>query len=184
VLRVNVESYMPGGNTISLSASRKLEEAAGCAVKPVPEVKTSPAELFAKPIKRSSALVAVMFGLVTLTVCEPTSSPIVEIASIGAEEFEPFTTNTEITSDSAAERLSVKVWPGPTVGLFAYHICERRSNPMLVFVGPAAEIQVLLKLSDGVIVTPAWEEANTTIESPPVLSNAAVVWVVRKVELM
>ena len=46
---------------------------------------------------------------------------------------------------------------------------------MLVFVGPAAEIHVLLKLSDGVIVTPAWEEAYTTIASPPVLSNGAVV---------
>jgi hypothetical protein len=147
-------------------------------------VKTSDTELFAKPIKRSLPLFVVMFGLATLSVWEPPSSPIVEITSIGADTFEPFTTNTEITSGCAAERLSVKVWPGPTVGLFAYQICERRSNPVLVLVGPAAEIQVLLKLSEGVIVTPAWEEAYTTMKSPPLLSNGAVVWIVRDVELM
>jgi len=35
--------------------------------------------------------------------------------------------------------------------------------------------QVLLKLSLGVIVTPACDEANITIRSPPVLLNGAVV---------
>ncbi len=55
---------------------------------------------------------------------------------------------------------------------------------MLVLVGPAAETQALLKLSEGVIATPAWEEANTTSRSPPLLSKGAVVWVVRDVELM
>ena len=55
---------------------------------------------------------------------------------------------------------------------------------VLVLVGPAAGIHVLLKLSDGVIVTPAWEEANTTIASPPVLSKDAVVCVVSDVELI
>jgi hypothetical protein len=45
-------------------------------------------------------------------------------------------------------------------------------------------IQALPKLSLGVNVTPAWDDANITIESPPVLSKAAVVWVVREVELM
>jgi hypothetical protein len=161
-----------------------LEDAAGWAVKPLPEVKTSPTELFAKPINRSSALAAVMLGLATLIVCVPASSPIAEIASIGAKVLDPFMTKTEMTSDSATDSVSEKVWPGPTVGFFAYQICERRSNPVLVFVGPAAEIQVLLKLSDGVIVTPAWEEANTTIASPPVLSKGAVVWMERNVELM
>ena len=151
----------------------------------MPGVHVTDTELLAKPIKRSFPLVVVTFGLDTLSVCEPPSSPIAEIASMGAAEmFEPFTTITEITRGCDAERPSVKVWPGPTVGLFVYQTCVRRSNPVLVFVGPAAEIHVLLKLSDGVIVTPAWEEAHTTIKSPPLLSNGAVVWVVRAVELM
>jgi hypothetical protein len=175
VLSVNVDWYEDGGAPSPLSESRKLEEAVGCGVKPFPEVKVSPTELFAQPSKRSLAFTVVTAGLVTLSVCVPASSPIVEMASIGAGIFEPFTTNTEITRDSAAERVRVKVWPGPTVGFLAYQICERRSKPVLVFVGPAAEIQVLLKLSDGVIVTPAWEEPYTTIKSPPVLSKGVVV---------
>jgi hypothetical protein len=118
-------------------------------------VKVSDIELFAKPIRRSLLCVVEMFGLATLTVCVPASSPMAEIASIGLEVSEPLTTNTEITSDCAADKFSVKVWPGPTVGLFAYQIWLRKSKPADVLVGPAAEIQVLLKLSEGVIVTPA-----------------------------
>src|SRR5690348_7396650 len=144
----------------------------------------SPTELFTKPIRVSSALFVSTLGLATLNDCVPASSPIAESTSIGLDTFEPFTTNIDITKDCAAERFSVNVWPGPTVGFFAYQIWDRRSNPVPVFVGPATEIQVLLKLSEGVIVTPACDEAKTTIASPPVLSNGAVVCVVSAVELM
>jgi hypothetical protein len=44
-----------------------------------------------------------------------------------------------------------------------------------VFVGPAAEVQPFPKLSEGVIVTPACDDAVITIKSAPVLSNGAVV---------
>jgi hypothetical protein len=176
--------YVLGGATCSDSASRKFDDAETWAVKPVPGKKVSDTELLANPIKRSLPAEVVMFGLVILRDCVPASSPIVEMASSGEGMFDPVTTNTDITSGSAAESVRVKVCPGPTVGFFAYQICDRRSKPVLVSVGPAAETHVLLKLSDGVIVTPAWEEANTTIASPPVLSNGAVVWVVRDVELM
>jgi hypothetical protein len=46
------------------------------------------------------------------------------------------------------------------------------------------EIQVLPRLSLGVRVTPAWEEAHITIRSPPVLSNGKVVWEAKEFELM
>jgi hypothetical protein len=45
----------------------------------------------------------------------------------------------------------------------------------VVLVGPAIEIQLLPRLSLGVNVTPAWEEAHITIKSPPVLAKAGVV---------
>jgi hypothetical protein len=88
-LSVNVEWYTAGGAPNPLSESRKLEEAVGCGVKPTPEVKVSGTELFAKPIKRSLAFNVVIPGLLTLSVCVPASSPMVEMASIGAVVFEP-----------------------------------------------------------------------------------------------
>jgi hypothetical protein len=89
VLSVNVAWYKAGGAPGPLSESRKLEEAVGCGVKPAPEVNVSETELFAKPSKRSLALTVVMPGLVTLRVCVPASSPIVEMTSSGAVVFEP-----------------------------------------------------------------------------------------------
>jgi len=126
----------------------------------------------------------VMFGLATLNDCVPPSFPIADIAAIGVVVFEPFTTITDITNESATERLIVSVCPGPTVGSRAYHTCVRRSSPVVVFVGPAAEIQALPKLSVGVIVTPRCDDAHITIKSPPVLSNAAVVCDVSDVPLI
>jgi len=117
----------------------------------------------------------VMFGLVTLNDCVPPSFPIADIAAIGVVVFEPFTTITDITKESAVERLIVIVCPGPTVGSRAYHTCVRRSSPVAVLVGPAAVIQPFPKLSVGVIVTPRCDDAHITIRSPPVLLNAAVV---------
>ena len=69
------------------------------------------------------------------------------------------------------------------MGFGAYQICVRKSKPRAVVVGPAIEIQVLPRLSLGVKVTPKCEEAHTTIKSPPVLLKAAVVCVVKNVEL-
>jgi len=120
-------------------------------------------------------VVVVMFGLATLNDCVPPSFPIADIAAIGVVVFEPFTTITDITKESTAERLIVSVCPGPTVGSRAYHTCVRRSSPIVVLVGPAADIQAFPKLSVGVIVTPRCDDAHITIKSPPVLSNAAVV---------
>jgi hypothetical protein len=70
------------------------------------------------------------------------------------------------------------------MGFGAYQICVRRSNPTLVLVGPAMVIHLFPKLSLGVKVTPAWDEAHITMRSPPVLSKAAVVCEVREFELM
>src|SRR2546423_13160790 len=125
-----------------------------------------------------------MFGLLTLTVCVPPSFPILETASIGEGAFEPLTTMIEITSGCAAESFMVTVWPEPTVGMRAYQTPVRRSNPVVVLVGPAIAIQAFPKLSDGVIVTPACEETHITITSPPELSKLAVVCDSRDVELM
>ena len=109
VLSVNVAWYDAGGAPSPLSESRKLDEAMGCGVKPEPEVNVSATELFAQPSKRSFAFTVVMRGVATLSVCVPPSSPIVEMASIGAGTFEPCTTKMEITSDCAAESVSAKV---------------------------------------------------------------------------
>ena len=46
----------------------------------------------------------------------------------------------------------------------------------MVLVGPATEVQVLPRLSLGVKVTFAVEEAARTIRFPPVLSKAVLVW--------
>src|SRR2546425_11744105 len=56
--------------------------------------------------------------------------------------------------------------------------------PAVVLVGPAAETHTFPKLSDGVNVTPAWDEAKSTSKSPPVLWNSAVGWVVCRKGLM
>ena len=150
----------------------------------MPAWNTAPAETFAKAISRSFVLVVLMLGLATFTVCVPLSLAMRDMASIGDEIFEPFTTMIEITRGCAMERPTVTVCPGPTMGLRAYQTCVRRSNPTLVLVGPAMEVQVLPKLSLGVRVTPMWDEPNITIKSPPVLSKVAVVWDVNDVVLM
>ena len=64
----------------------------------------------------------------------------------------------------------------PTTGFCAYQSCVLKSDPLVVLVGPANDVQVLPKLSVGVKVTPACEAAHNTIKSPPVLSKGAVVW--------
>ncbi len=106
-----------------------------------------------KPISRSFEPTVVTVGLTTFTLCVPLSLPMRDIASIGEEVFEPFRTNTDITSGMLCERFMVTVWPEPTMGCGEYQICDPRSNPRVVVVGPAIEIQVLPKLSLGVKVT-------------------------------
>src|SRR5438309_2330269 len=103
-----------------------------------------------------------MFGLVTSSDSVPASSPIAEIAARGVEMFDPFTARTEITTESAVERLIVTVCPAPTVGNRAYQTCVRRSSPWVVLVGPAAEVHAFPKLSEGVIVTPKCDDALMT----------------------
>src|SRR5437899_2110782 len=113
----------------------------------------------------------------------PPSSVMLEITSMGTVGFEPLITRIEITRGCAADRFIVTVCPLPTFGAFAYQTWLRRST-VGWFVGPAAVIQVFALLSDSVSVTPPWDDPKITIKSPPVLSNAAVVWVVRNVLLM
>jgi hypothetical protein len=161
-----------------------LDDAAGCGVKPVPTVHVVPIELFANPINRSLAVVVVMLGLTTTNDCVPPSLPIPEIASIGADMFDPFTTNTEITNGCANDRFIVTVCPAPTVAFLAYQTSVRKSSPVLVLVGPAPDIQLFPKLSDSVMVTPWCDDAHTTSKSPPVLSNAPVLCKTNDVALM
>jgi hypothetical protein len=99
-------------------------------------------ELFANPINKSFPVVVVMLGLLTLVVCVPPSLPMLEIPSIGVAMFDPFTTNTEITTGCAADKFTVTVCPVPTVGFLAYHTPVRRSNPTVVLVGPDPNIQL------------------------------------------
>ena len=151
---------------------------------PLPGVQFSPTEGFANPISKSPPAVVVILGLLMLVVCVPASSPIGENTSIGEAIFEPFTTMIEITRDCAADKFIVTVWPAPTVGFRAYHTCVRRSNPVVVLVGPASDIQLFPKLSEGVKVTPLCDDAQMTMASPPVLSKVAVVCVLSATELM
>jgi len=125
-----------------------------------------------------------MFGLLTAVLCVPASFPIPDSTSIGDPVFDPFTTKIEITKGCAADNVIVTVSPGPTTGIRAYHTPVRRSNPVVVLVGPAAAIHAFPKLSVGVIVTPACEDAHSTSKSPPLLSNPALVCVVNAVELI
>jgi hypothetical protein len=130
------------------------------------------------------AVVVVIFGLLTAVLCVPPSLPIPDTTSSGDPAFDPFTTKIDITSGCNADNVIVTVCPGPTTGIRAYHTPVRRSNPVVVLVGPATAIHPFPKLSVGVIVTPACEDAHSTSKSPPLLLNAALVCVVIDVELI
>src|SRR5262249_28587485 len=145
-----------------LSASKKFEEAAACCINPVPAWKVAPPKTFANPISRSLEPSAVIFGLTILMVCVPLSLPIRDTASIGEEIFDPLITKMDITSHCAADKFIVMVWFGPTLGFRAYQSCVRKSDPVVVFVGPAIVIQLFPKLSLGLNVTPACEEEQRT----------------------
>jgi hypothetical protein len=119
----------------------------------------------------------VIVGLSTSTDAVPPSLPIGEAASMGVAIFDPFPTITDSTSGSAVDMVNVIVCPVPTDAFLAYQTPVRKSAPAVVLVGSTAVTHIFPKLSDSVIVTPACADAATTITSPPVLSNAAVVCV-------
>ena len=106
---VKVAAYVPGVAAGPFSASRKVDDAVGCCVKPVPGWKTEPAEAFVKPMSKSFVPVVVTLGLTTLTFCVPLSLPIMDIASSGEEIFDPFTTNTDITRGRLCDKFMVMV---------------------------------------------------------------------------
>jgi hypothetical protein len=136
--------YTPGLAANPVSVSRNNDDAAGCGVNPGPDDHAAANELFANPIRRSLAVVVVMFGLTTLSDCVPLSVPIGDTASIGVDRFDPFTTITATTKGCAIDIFTVTVCPAPTVGIRAYHTCVRRSSPTVVLVGPAIDIHALL----------------------------------------
>ena len=104
---VKVAAYVPGVAAGPFSASRKIDDAVGCCVKPVPGWKTEAAETFVKPMSKSFVSDVVALGLTTFTLCVPLSLPMRDIASSGDEVFEPFTTNTDITSGKLCDRFMV-----------------------------------------------------------------------------
>jgi hypothetical protein len=65
--------------------------------------------VFTKPTSRSFVPVVVMLGLMTLMLEVPLSLPTRDIALIGEEPFEPFTTTIDITRGCAIDRFMVTV---------------------------------------------------------------------------